>query len=239
MPEVSVIIPTHNRWQLLMKAVGSVLSQTMTDFELIISDDGSTDDTQIVAQDLAIQDSRIQYIRNDENRGVAWAIRDGVEVSHCERFSLLSDDDEYRPTYLDVLYKALDDNPDYDMVYGGTYIEYWDSIFGGREGENVIMSLPYPHELPSRNVVWGFMAKRAMYDTLGGWPTQLRIANDWHFFLMAYASGMKFLRIEDPLYVYRYWTGGHTFTCRELQLNESDEVLRMYREGLLDVRQKS
>lgn len=239
MPKVSVIIPTHNRWQLLIKAVGSVLSQTMSDFELIISDDGSTDETPMVAQDLVNQDSRIQYIRSDENRGVAFAIRQGVEVSHCKRFSLLSDDDEYRPNYLEVLYKALDDNPEYDMVYGGVYVEYWNSIFGGREGENVIMNLAYPYELPDRNVVWGFMTKRAMYDALGGWPTALRIANDWHFFLMAYASGMKLLRIEDPLYVYRYWTGGHTFTDRKQQLDESDEVVRMYREGLLDMRRKS
>lgn len=239
MPKVSVILPTHNRWQLLMKAIGSVLTQTEQDFELIISDDGSTDETPIVAQDLVKQDSRIQYIRSEENRGVAWAVRQGVEASHCDRFACLADDDEYKPTYLEVYSKALDENPEYDIVYGGVLVEYWNSIFGGREGESVIMSLAYPYELPSRNVVWGFMMKRASYDALGGWPTRFRIANDWDFFLMAYASGMKFLRIEDPLYVYRYWTGGHTFTDRKQQLEESDEVVRMYREGLLDVRKQS
>jgi len=215
------------------------MAQTMSDFELIVSDDGSTDDTEMVVTDLAKQDSRIQYIRSDTNRGVAWAIRNGVEASRCERFSLLSDDDEYRTAYLETLCHALDENQQYDMVYCGVYVEYWDSIFGGRAGENVIMALGSPHELPSRNVVWGFMAKRQMYNALGGWPTDLHVANDWHFFLKAYASGMNMIRIEDPLYVYRYWTGGHTFTDRLRQLNESDEIVRMYQEGLLDVRKKS
>jgi hypothetical protein len=80
------------------------------------------------------------------------------------------------------------------------------------------------------------MANRSMYDALGGWPTRFKIANDWDFFLMAYASGMRLLRITDPLYVYRYWVGGHTFTDRKLQLDESNQIMELYRQGLMDVR---
>lgn len=236
MAKVSVIIPTHNRWQLLTKAVASVMAQTMTDWELIISDDGSTDETPMLAADLARQDQRISVVRSETNRGVAWAIRRGVEASTSKRWCLLSDDDEYRPTYLEVLFKALDANPDYDMVYAGVWVEYWDTIFGGRAGQANEMPLAYPDELSHRNVVWGFMAERSMYDALGGWPTRFRIANDWDFFLTAYASGMRLLRISDPLYVYRYWVGGHTFTDRKLQLDESDQIMRLYRQGLMDVR---
>lgn len=236
MAKVSVIIPTHNRWQLLMKAVSSVLNQTMTDWELIISDDGSTDETSMVAHDLALQHANVFLVRSEKNRGVAWAIRQGMEAATAKRFAFLSDDDEYRPTYLETLGAALDANPDYDMVYAGVWVEYWDAIFGGRAGQANEMPLAYPEELPYRNVVWGFMANRSMYDALGGWPTRFKIANDWDFFLTAYASGMRLLRITDPLYVYRYWIGGHTYTARRLQLDESDQIMELFRQGLMDVR---
>ena len=238
MAKVSVIIPTHNRWQLLTKAVASVLNQTMTDWELIISDDGSTDETPMLAADLARQDQRISVVRSEKNRGVAWAIRQGMEAATAKRFAFLSDDDEYRDTYLETLYTALDANPGYDMVYAGVWVEYWDTIFGGRAGQANEMPLAYPDELPYRNVVWGFMANRSMYDALGGWPTRFKIANDWDFFLMAYASGMRLLRITDPLYVYRYWTGGHTFTDRRLQLDESEGIRQLYMTGMMDVRKE-
>lgn len=236
MAKVSVIIPTHNRWQLLLKAVSSVMAQTMTDWELIISDDGSTDDTRMVADDLARQDARISVVGCDVNRGVAWAIRLGMEAATASRFACLADDDEYRPTYLETLGAALDANPDYDMVYAGAWVEYWDTIFGGQAGQANEMPLAYPDELPYRNVVWGFMAKRSMYDALGGWPTRFKIANDWDFFLTAYASGMRLLRITDPLYVYRYWVGGHTFTDRRRQLDESEGIRQLYMAGAMDVR---
>jgi len=236
MAKVSVIIPTHNRWQLLTKAVASVVAQTMTDWELIISDDGSTDETPMVAHDLALSHDKVFLVRGETNQGVAWAIRRGMEAATAKRFAFLSDDDEYRPTYLETLYRALDDNPEYDMVYAGVWCEWRDTIFGGTAGRAQEMPLAYPEELPDRNVVWGFMANRSMYDALGGWPTRFRIANDWDFFLTAYASGMRLLRITDPLYVYRYWVGGHTFTDRKLQLDESDQIMQLYRQGLMDVR---
>ena len=128
MAKVSVIIPTYNRWQLLQKAVGSVMAQTMTDWELIISDDGSTDETPMVAHDLALQHANVFLVRSEKNRGVAWAIRQGMEAATAKRFAFLSDDDEYRDTYLETLYTALDANPDYDMVYAGVWVEYWLSL---------------------------------------------------------------------------------------------------------------
>lgn len=236
MATVSVIIPTYNRVQLLTKAVASVMAQTMTDWELIISDDGSTDETLDHARSLAFQHANVILVRGETNQGVAWAIRRGVEAAKAKRFALLSDDDEYRPTYLETLSAALDANPDYDMVYSGVWVEYWDTIFGGMAGQASEMQLGYPGELPYHNVVWGFMANRSMYDALGGWPTRFKIANDWDFFLTAYASGMRLLRITDPLYVYRYWMGGQTFTDRQRQLDESNRIIELYRQGLMDVR---
>ena len=66
-PVFSVIIATHNRYELLPKAIGSVLNQTMGDFELIVVDNGSTDDTRSVVE--GIRDPRVHYVLNDRPNG--------------------------------------------------------------------------------------------------------------------------------------------------------------------------
>jgi len=66
---VSVIIPTYNRANLLPRAIKSVLNQTFKDFELIIVDDGSTDNTEEVIKEFQRKDERIKYIKYDKNKG--------------------------------------------------------------------------------------------------------------------------------------------------------------------------
>lgn len=234
-PTITVIIPTHNRALLLGKALDSVLAQTLTDWQLIISDDGSNAATRVLISDYIRDHSDwpITCVRSEENRGVAWAIRQAMDQVKTPLFTFLSDDDEYAPTWLEALYRAFDQNPEYDIVYAGAMIEYRDSIFGGLEGEVKEMPLAWPADLPDRNIVWGFMMRTSKYHQIGGWPTRFKIANDWDFFLGAYCHHLRFLRLPDPLYIYRYWKGGHTFTHRMLQLQESAEIQDLYRKGMM------
>jgi len=92
MPKVSVIIPTHNRRDFVREAIASVLAQTYQDFELIIVDDGSTDDTRASVQECP----RAQYVFQ-ENRGVSAARNRGVALSSGELLAFLDADDLWRP----------------------------------------------------------------------------------------------------------------------------------------------
>lgn len=76
-PTVSVVIPTYNRAHLVSRAIQSVLNQTYQDFELIVVDDASTDNTEEVVKDF--KDNRIRYIYHDENKGGAAARNTGVK----------------------------------------------------------------------------------------------------------------------------------------------------------------
>jgi len=100
MPLVSVIILTRNRPEYLVRAINSVLTQTFTDFEIIIIDDASTDDTPEVIK--SFHDPRIISIRNNVNRGEAGSRNQGVNAAKGEFVSFLDDDDEWLPRKLDA-----------------------------------------------------------------------------------------------------------------------------------------
>lgn len=99
MPLFSVVIPTFDRANLVRRAIASVLAQTIEDFEIIVVDDGSTDNTGEVVR--AFGDPRIHLVRLTSNRGPAAARNAGIGAARGELISLLDSDDEYLPTFLE------------------------------------------------------------------------------------------------------------------------------------------
>ena len=114
MPKVSVCIPTYNRVHYLKYAVDSVLAQNYRDFELIICDDGSPDNTAEVVQ--GWNDSRIRYIRHPENIGRSRNMRSGFEAAKGEYFIKFDDDDALTPEFLEKTVAILDSEPGVDFV---------------------------------------------------------------------------------------------------------------------------
>jgi glycosyltransferase involved in cell wall biosynthesis len=96
---VSVIMPTYNRAHVLGRAIKSVLEQTFTDFELIIVDDGSTDNTEEVIK--SFNDPRIRCIRHERNRGVSAARNTGIKIARGDCIAFQDSDDEWLPQKLE------------------------------------------------------------------------------------------------------------------------------------------
>lgn len=105
-PLVTVYMPTHNRSDLLSRAIDSVLSQTYSNFELIIVDDCSTDNTEAVVQTYQDQDSRIKYIKNSENLGACASRNKAIRAAKGEFITGLDDDDYFLPNRLEVFLLA-------------------------------------------------------------------------------------------------------------------------------------
>ena len=115
--KVSIIIPTYNRGDLLSTAVNSVLCQTFTDFELIIVDDCSTDNTQETIADF--EDSRISTYRHIRNKGPATSRNTGIVNARGEFIAFLDDDDEWLPRMLELLVPLLEESiPQVALIYG-------------------------------------------------------------------------------------------------------------------------
>jgi len=104
-PMVSVVLPTYNRAHTLGRAIKSVLGQTFRDFELIVVDDGSTDNTKAAVS--VFDDPRICYIRHDFNRGANAARNTGVKLSRGEYVALQDSDDEWLPEKLEKQVNVL------------------------------------------------------------------------------------------------------------------------------------
>jgi glycosyltransferase involved in cell wall biosynthesis len=111
-PRVSVIIPTFNRRDYLPIALDSVLAQTYTDYEIVIIDDGSTDDTRDI---LAPYEKSIRYFYQ-ENLGIAAARNRGIEESRGTYLALLDSDDYWLPGKLACQVEGLEKNPQWGMV---------------------------------------------------------------------------------------------------------------------------
>ncbi len=119
-PEVSVIIPTYNRAHLLKRAIESVLRQSFDDFELIVVDDASPDNTPEVVE--SIDDGRIRYVRLKKNSGGPVARNTGIKKARGRFIALLDDDDEWLPHRLEVQIKKFEElGREFGVVYGGFY----------------------------------------------------------------------------------------------------------------------
>lgn len=99
--QISVIVPAYNAERTLKQAVESVLAQTWGNFELIIVDDGSQDCTAEVAEALVAQDSRVQFLRNEKNRGVCYTRHRGVAAAKSQWLAFLDSDDMWMPEKLE------------------------------------------------------------------------------------------------------------------------------------------
>src|SRR5208282_399437 len=100
-PMVSIGLPVYNGEAYLRQVLDSVLAQTFSDFELIISDNASTDCTEAICREYAAADARIRYHRQARNRGATWNFRQVALLSSGQYFLWTSHDDLLAPTYID------------------------------------------------------------------------------------------------------------------------------------------
>lgn len=114
MPKVSICIPTYNRSHYLKIALDSVFQQTYSDFEIIVCDDGSTDETPTLMSQFS--DPRLLYIRHPENIGKSNNMRSGFLAATGEFFIKFDDDDRLTPTFLEQTVPILENNSQIDFV---------------------------------------------------------------------------------------------------------------------------
>lgn len=171
-PKVSVGIPTFNRAQTLRTTIEAVLAQTYSDFELVICDDASTDETaEVVA---SYRDRRIRYIRNPKNLGLYQNLNRCIELSRGEFVAIYHDHDDYLPTIVEESVKVLDAHPNVGFVHTGirsknshgeiicTFVGDWPDVAAGRAFAEEIV-----HRWDS--VVCGAVAmvRKSLYDEVG------------------------------------------------------------------------
>lgn len=213
MHRVSVIIPAYNRANLIGETIQSVLDQTFTDFEIIVVDDGSTDNTREVID--SFKDPRISY-KYQENRGVAAARNTGIRFSGGEYIAFLDSDDLWLPQNLELKVKLLDACPDTALVFSDYY------AFDGDTGATVgthWQNRPYRYLLESEERIRrpfkatlpfvtlmnpvAVMVRSYVFNEVGYFDESLRGTDDWDMWIRIF---QRFLigAINTPLARFRY-----------------------------------
>jgi glycosyltransferase involved in cell wall biosynthesis len=192
-PFFSVVITCYNREAIIRQSIDSLLNQTESDWECIIVDDGSTDDTYLVAKKYCDSDSRFRYIYQS-NRKQAVAKNVGILAASGVYVTFLDSDDEYEPTHLESRKRILFQNPDVELLHGGVKIignEYVPDMYDTNELVHL-----------SECVIGGtfFMRKETAID-LGGFP-HVPYGDDTALFDKALESGLVVAKIDFPTYIY-------------------------------------
>lgn len=144
-PYVSIGMPVYNGESFLKDALDSVLAQTYSNFELIISDNGSTDRTEEICRAYARRDSRIHYYRKEKNRGAGWNQSRVVELSRGKYFKWAHHDDLCAPELLEKCLQILNDHPSAVLCYPKTVVidERGEPLEKSSDGFNLLSSKPH------------------------------------------------------------------------------------------------
>jgi len=118
-PQVSIGMPVYNGEPFIREALDSLLAQTFTDFELIISDNASTDGTEVICREYELKDDRIRYVRQAENRGPTANFQFVLDEAVGEYFMWAAADDRRHPDFVDLAVKVLLECPDVGLVFSG------------------------------------------------------------------------------------------------------------------------
>jgi glycosyltransferase involved in cell wall biosynthesis len=227
MPLVSVIIPTYNRAAVIGRAIQSVLIQSFTDYELIVVDDGSTDETGSLS---IITDNKkqVRFIRLDQNYGVSKARNTGVSESSGSLIAFLDSDDEWKKEKLKEQVAWLRDNDDFKIVQSR---EIWI-----RSGKRV--NPPATHEKRGGDIFReslercmitpsSVLMEKSLFRAMGGFNESLPACEDYDLWLRItcrYPIGLI-----DAYHLTRY--GGH-----EDQLSSRIPMLDKFRiRALMDL----
>lgn len=198
-PAISIILPTYNGARYIRQSIESCLQQTFTDFELIIVNDCSTDNTLSIINEYAAKDKRIKILNNPFNKKLPQSLNAGFEVARGAYFTWTSDDNYYAPNALEKMYAAFQNEPNIDLVYADyTLINDKDVVTGTRTFGDINKSF-------SQWLGCGacFLYKREVHFKNGGYNPAAFLIEDYDFFVRAYTHAQFYYLPLTNLYFYR------------------------------------
>jgi glycosyltransferase involved in cell wall biosynthesis len=204
-PLISVIVTCYNYGKFLPEALESILAQTYSDWQCIVIDDGSKDDTAIITKKFVDGDERFRYVYQ-QNQGISAARNAGIEISEGEYIQFLDADDKMPPTKLQFLLQSFKENPSADIVYGDTLFFHTDTpgkYFEDRDSKKSktrhLKVSGSGKEMVKRFAINNFiepsaaMIKKSVIDRVGAFITQYKVYEDWHFWFRCAIAGATFV----------------------------------------------
>jgi len=197
-PDISIIVPCYNQGRYLAETLQSVISQTHSNWECVIVDDGSSDQTAEVARSFTARDRRFRYV-HQANAGVSAARNLGVRLSRGRYLLPLDGDDRIGPGYVAAICAVLDQDPEVVIVYCHA------ESFGERRGPWPLPEYSLKAILVENCIFCTAGLRRTTFDQAGGFREAMRHGyEDWDFWLSVLSHGGKVVRLPETYFYYRY-----------------------------------
>lgn len=234
---ISIVLPVYNGEKYLRESIESVLAQTYTNWELLILDDCSKDQTAQIAQEYVKKDDRIHYYLNEKNLRLPKNLNKGFSLAKGEYLTWTSDDNRFKPKALEKMLNGLKQNPQAQFAFASCRV----IDHSGEEIEYMMVNQDSKKQIVGSNPVGAcFLYTRKVYEEIGNYDSELTLVEDFDYWQRIF---MKFetVAIEEILYEYRWHDGALTSTMKKDQFNQALEKMLLKNSsgfGKLDVLQK-
>lgn len=206
MPQVSILMASYNGAKFIGQALDSIVNQTFSDFELIVINDASSDNTLKISEEYASKDSRIRLYSNEKNLGLTASLNTALKYvsPDCKLICRMDDDDVCMPNRLEMQTDYFRRHDDADVVGSNAFIiDDENRIIGERkmpaEHEKIMLSLPRYNPMIHSST----MIKCDVLKSVGGYNENFRTSQDYELWFRLAASGAKFANISENLLKYR------------------------------------
>jgi glycosyltransferase involved in cell wall biosynthesis len=219
-PKVSVIMAVYNAAQYVGQAIDSILAQTFTNFEFLVVNDGSTDDTYEILY--AYDDPRISILTNENNVGLAKSLNRGISKARGEYIARQDADDSSHPERIMQQARYLDEHPEIGVVGAATrwmdgddnLMKIWPLGQDNAEIQKLLISTcPLIHG--------STMFRRQCFEEIGGYDTSMRTGQDYDFWLRI-SETWDMTCLRDVLYTYRWHPGMASIEHKEEQARHAE-----------------
>lgn len=222
MPKISVLMGIYNCADTLPEAIDCILNQTEQDFELILCEDGSKDNTYQIAQDYQNRyPDKIVLIKNEKNLGLNLTLNRCLAVAKGEFIARMDGDDLCDPARFEKELAVLEARPDLAFVSSAIYLFDDNGIWGVTSvieeptGNDFSKGNPFSHG--------PCLGRKAAFEAVGGYSEDSRVVRveDFHLWIRMYAAGMKGLNLAEPLYSLRSDLNATTRRRMKARINEA------------------
>lgn len=232
MKKVSIVLPTYNGEKFITSSIESVINQTYKNWELIIVDDGSSDNTHVIINQFAESDPRIKIITNSINQNLPNSLNIGFKHAEGEYYTWTSDDNMFEPTAIEVMVNLLNENNNIDLVsLNFNYID---------EDNNFVKTfIKKPQkrmvsDLVSRcNVGACFLYKKEIAEIVGSYNSEMFCAEDYDYWCRIALNGNILYRDDLNLYSYRINSNSLTATKMNQVISKTQSIRDKYSVNLM------
>lgn len=230
MPKVSIVLPTYNGEEYLRESVESIISQSFTDWELIIVDDCSTDSTPRIAEEYAAKDCRIRVIHNEVNKKLPCSLNVGFRSACGDYLTWTSDDNKYLPNAIDRMVNYLDNNTNEYMVCAKMNII-------SENGEFIQVGKSYSNKMMVYANCLGacFLYRKSVINDIGEYNPDFFLVEDYEYWLRILYKYGNIGFIDEVLYLYRRHSKSLTGTRRKDILYNDSRLKFSYVDNIISV----